>query len=70
MLDLREREKESWASGAWTDMSQFGTAILNAKAIGKCELIEDVVSVEYEQLLGEKHGEPERTETPGESGPG
>jgi hypothetical protein len=30
----KETFKERWAAGAFTDLSQYGTAILNAKAIG------------------------------------
>ena len=45
--------KEQWASGAFTDQSQFGTAISNAKAIGNCEALDRVVEISYEQLLGE-----------------
>ena len=45
--------KERWAAGAFTDMGQFGTAILNAKAVGTCEALDKVIGLEYEQLLGE-----------------
>ena len=45
--------KEQWASGAFTDQSQFGTAISNAKAIGNCEVIERTLGLDYEQMLGE-----------------
>lgn len=44
-------EKERWASGAFTDQSQFGTAILNAKAIGGCEVCELVAGLDYETLV-------------------
>lgn len=45
--------KESWASGTFTDMSQFGTAILNAKAIGGVELCTRVLGLDFEQLQAE-----------------
>ena len=45
--------KDQWASGAFTDQSQFATAISNAKAIGNCEAIDRVIGIEYEQLEGE-----------------
>lgn len=45
--------KEQWASGAFTDQSQFATAIANAKAIGNCEAIEGILSLDHEQLIGE-----------------
>lgn len=50
----QERLKESWASGAYTDLSQFGTAILNAKAIGKYEAFSWVVELEVQDLFNEE----------------
>lgn len=50
----REDQKEVWASGAFTDQSQFGTVILNAKAIGNCEALDRIVGFEYVQLESEK----------------
>jgi hypothetical protein len=41
---------EQWASGAFTDMSQFGTAILNAKAIGQFEALARVLDISLDQL--------------------
>jgi len=32
-------------------MEQFGTAILNAKAIGKCEAYERLEQLEFETLI-------------------
>lgn len=45
--------KDQWASGAYTDLSQYGTAILNAKAIGTCEAFEKILELDFEQMLGE-----------------
>jgi len=45
--------QEQWAAGVFTDLSQFGTAILNAKAIGNVEMIERVLALDYEQLEAE-----------------
>lgn len=45
--------KERWAAGEFTDMSQFGTAIQNAKAIGNCEALELVEKLEYLQIVGD-----------------
>ena len=45
--------KDNWASGSYTDMSQYGTAILNAKAIGTCEALDRVIEIDFEQLVGE-----------------
>ena len=50
---LQHDLKEQWASGAFTDQSQFGTAIQNAKAIGQLECAERVLSLEYLDLIGE-----------------
>ena len=69
LLERRNDLKEQWASGAFTDQSQFGTAILNAKAIGNCEAVELILNLEYEQLLGESDGEQQRVETSGTSSP-
>ena len=45
--------KEQWAAGAFTDQSQYATAILNAKAIGRCETAEFVAGLDFEQLKEE-----------------
>ena len=50
----REDQKEVWASGAFTDQSHFGTVILNAKAIGNCEVLDRIVGFDYEQLESEQ----------------
>lgn len=53
MLRARvEERKEQWASGQFTDLSQYGTAILNAKAIGAVEEGEWIASLDYEQVIG------------------
>lgn len=49
----KEQLKEQWASGQFTDLSQYGTAILNAKAIGRCEEISWFADLDYETFLGE-----------------
>jgi len=49
----KEELKEEWASGSFTDMSQFGTAILNAKAIGQCELLDRLHDTEVNDINGE-----------------
>ena len=45
--------KDQWAAGTFTDRSQFGTASLNAKAIGHDELCERVLGLDFEQLQAE-----------------
>lgn len=42
--------QDKWASGAFTDMGQFGTAILNAKAIGSCEILSDIKDLDFQQI--------------------
>lgn len=59
--------KEQWASGQFTDQSQFGTAMLNAKAIGRCEAFGDLADLDYEQVIGESN-EHVRAESPRPSG--
>jgi len=44
--------KEQWASGHFTDQSQFGTAIQNAKAIGNCEMCDEILTLDFQQLEG------------------
>jgi hypothetical protein len=68
----QEEYKEQWAAGAYTDMSQFGTAILNAKAIGNCEALERVLGLDYNQAIGEIDDsyEYERTRPSGSGGAG
>ena len=68
LRDRKESLKESWAGGAFTDLSQYGTAILNAKAIGNCEMLDLMINVEYEELIGENDGKSERIEASGASG--
>lgn len=34
-------------------MSQFGTAILNAKAIGAVQMIDQIINIEYDRIAGE-----------------
>lgn len=42
--------QDQWAAGTFTDMGQFGTAILNAKAIGNCEILSDVKDLDFQQI--------------------
>lgn len=55
MLCQRRKEelKEQWAAGVFTDMSQYGTAILNAKAIGSCEAYENIEKLDFDTLVGD-----------------
>jgi hypothetical protein len=45
-----EDEKDSWAAGAYTDQSQWATAIKNAEAIGRCGLAKTILELEPSQL--------------------
>ena len=53
LLSWKEQVKEQWAAGAFTDMSQFGTAIVNAKAIGEVQMIDQIIGLEYDRILAE-----------------
>ena len=53
LLNWKNELKSQWAAGTFTDLSQFGTAILNAKAIGNCEAFDKIAELEYEQLESE-----------------
>lgn len=73
LLDARVADlKDQWASGQFTDMSQFGTAILNAKALGNCEACSLVRELTFEQLIGEIEDDFEfkRAQTSGSSDTG
>lgn len=50
---LREQEslKVRWASGEFTHVEQYATAISNAKAIGQCEMLERLITIEPEQFI-------------------
>lgn len=45
-----ELRKEEWMAGAYTDQSQFGTAIMNAKAIGFCEAATKILELTFDEL--------------------
>lgn len=49
----QESKKEEWMAGLFTDQSQYGTAILNAKAIGFCEAAQTILELDFEQVIGE-----------------
>ena len=48
--------KDRWASGSFSSPHEHETMILNAKAIGNCEVIEKVIDLDYDQLVGEIDG--------------
>lgn len=71
LAQRREDLKDQWAVGAFTDQGQFGTAILNARAIGGCTVLGDILNFDYEQLLGAMSDEEHiGAGTPGSSNPG
>lgn len=51
LLNWKEELKNHWVSGSFTDQSEFGMALLNAKAIGTCQLIDHIVNFEYDELV-------------------
>jgi hypothetical protein len=53
-LLLRQRREvlmAQWARGNFTAQDQFGTVIANAEAIGKCQTLGDLETLEYLDLL-------------------
>ena len=66
----RQRLHERWEAGQFTDQGQFGTAILNAKAIGQCEEILFLLELDVETLNMElADGEQKWIGTPRKSSP-
>ena len=57
-----QERKEQWASGAYTDQSEFATTIMNAKAIGCCEVCESILSLDHESINQELETANERDE--------
>lgn len=49
----RENLKEQWASGSFTDVHRYGTAIVNAKAIGRVQELDWIVQLEFVDLYEE-----------------
>jgi len=43
---------EQWASGRFTDLHKYSSATLNAKAIGKMEVLDNVLNLDYLQAEG------------------
>lgn len=57
LLRWKEDLKEQWASGKFTDASNVATAMLNAAAIGKCEILDRVREITFDQLESEVEDE-------------
>lgn len=66
--NLKQENKDRWSAGDFVDDTNFKTTALNIAAIAQCKLVDLIIDIEYEQLLGEKDGESERPETLGASG--
>lgn len=67
----QDDRKDMWMSGLFTDQSQYGTAILNAKAIGFCEAAQIIIDLDYQQVIQEiEDGRNEEHERPETFGPG
>lgn len=45
---------EQWASGKFTELNKYGTTILNAKAIGKVEMIDKIAALDYAWIESEE----------------
>ena len=46
----RESEKESWAMQAYQDQTEFGTAVKNAAALGRCEAYAQILGLSFSEL--------------------
>lgn len=46
LTSLREQLKEQWASGSFSQDSEFKNAMQQAKYIGQCQLLEDLLDVD------------------------
>ena len=57
MRKWKEDLKEQWASGKFTDASNIATAMQNANAIGKCELLDRLMTLEWDQMETEEEDE-------------
>jgi hypothetical protein len=47
--------QEQWSSGAFTDGSMEKMALLNANAVGQCEVIRLLLDLEANQLISEEN---------------
>lgn len=47
----QEALKNQWASGRFTELQRYGTAMLNAKAIGQMELLERLLELDVSDLF-------------------
>lgn len=72
LMKLRkEKWKERWAAGEFTDLHDHGTAILNAKGIGNCEALDTLMTLDFHTLTTEiADAEQDRIEATRESGAG
>lgn len=74
MAQRRQLLKDQWEAGRFSDQSQFGHAILNAKAIGACEAFTLLEELDYDKLLTELDYEqleqPQRPSAQGEGSAG
>lgn len=50
----KEGLKEQWASGRFTDVQRYGSAILNAKAIGQVELLDRLLELDVSDLYDQE----------------
>lgn len=70
VMQLRkERWKERWAAGEFTDLNDYGTTILNAKGIGNCEALDSLITISFHTVTTEiEDAEQDRIEAARESG--
>lgn len=66
----KEEYKTRWAGGAFVEDSDFKTMSLNIAAVAQCKLVDLIIDIDYQDMLGESDGESERPEASGASGAG
>lgn len=67
----KERLKEQWASGQFTELFEHATAIKNAQAIGECKMLEWILELDFDAInQGVQDGEHDRLEAARQSGSG
>lgn len=52
----RQLLQEDWANSKFLGEGQFGTAMVNAKAVAQCELLAEIAELEFETIFGDRNG--------------
>lgn len=48
---------EDWATSQFLGEGQFGTAMVNAKAVAQCELLAELMDLDYQRVFGGEDGQ-------------